>query len=170
MFLTSPSTNISAVVSSSTQMSCNGIDIFQTISAFQLINNASVFNSTIPVTLATFSDSSTVFFEPPNFQAFFGFNAAQTATSLIINKSDLTGLTPLTNNTAESLLVGIINRILAGKHLVQFVHIDFKYWGHGVDGKKRIDTVLLYLYDKEYNGIGDISTLLTTVNPNDYQY
>ncbi|BBD66342.1 hypothetical protein NIES4072_63890 [Nostoc commune NIES-4072] len=42
--------------------------------------------------------------------AVFGANATQTATDLVIKKSDLVavGLTPATSNTAESLLIAII--------------------------------------------------------------
>ncbi len=43
----------------------------------------------------------------PSFTSVFGENASQTATDLVIKKSDLPGLTPLANNTAESLLIGV---------------------------------------------------------------
>jgi hypothetical protein len=45
----------------------------------------------------------------PSLTAVFGANATQTSTDLVIKKSDLTsvGLTPDTNNTAESLLLAI---------------------------------------------------------------
>ena len=44
----------------------------------------------------------------PTLQQVFGANATQTATELTITKADLTGLTASANNTAESLLVGIL--------------------------------------------------------------
>lgn len=41
-------------------------------------------------------------------QQLFGANATQDNQSLVIRKSDLPGLTPSVNNTAESLLVAIL--------------------------------------------------------------
>lgn len=43
---------------------------------------------------------------------FFGDNAKQTNTHLIIQKSDLPSLTPKLSNTAESLLLAIILRVM----------------------------------------------------------
>ena len=44
---------------------------------------------------------------PIALQQLFGENATQTETTLIINKNDLFGLIPSSNNTAESLLAAI---------------------------------------------------------------
>lgn len=44
----------------------------------------------------------------PTLAQIFGANATQDATSLTIHKADLTGLTPSSTNTAESLLAGIV--------------------------------------------------------------
>ena len=41
-------------------------------------------------------------------QQLFGANAAQDAATLVIRKFDLPGLTPSSNNTAESLLVALL--------------------------------------------------------------
>lgn len=53
----------------------------------------------------------------PSLAQVFGANASQTATELIISKSDLAsiGLTPSANNTAESLLVALM--LLAAGYL-----------------------------------------------------
>ncbi|NJL61826.1 MAG: hypothetical protein HC903_08330 [Methylacidiphilales bacterium] len=53
----------------------------------------------------------------PTLVQVFGTNASQTATELIIKKSDLAaiGLVPTANNTAESLLVALI--LTAGTYL-----------------------------------------------------
>lgn len=53
----------------------------------------------------------------PTLQQVFGANASQTATELVIAKSDLAalGLTASATNTAESLMVGIL--LLAGQYL-----------------------------------------------------
>ncbi|MUL39340.1 hypothetical protein [Gloeocapsopsis dulcis] len=45
------------------------------------------------------------------FARFFGENAAQTATHLIIRKSDLPLITPSSNNTAESLVIALLLRV-----------------------------------------------------------
>ncbi|MEH2390043.1 MAG: hypothetical protein V7K14_30620 [Nostoc sp.] len=44
----------------------------------------------------------------PTLVQIFGANATQDATTLTIHKADLTGLTPSSTNTAESLLAGIV--------------------------------------------------------------
>lgn len=44
----------------------------------------------------------------PTLQEVFGANATQDATTITINKNDLTGLTPSATNTGESLFVSII--------------------------------------------------------------
>lgn len=51
----------------------------------------------------------------PSLIQVFGSNATQTATDLVIKKSDLVdaGLTPSANNTAESLLLAIILKFKA---------------------------------------------------------
>lgn len=40
----------------------------------------------------------------------FGSGATQTATTITISKADLAGLTPSTNNSADSLSVALLNR------------------------------------------------------------
>lgn len=51
----------------------------------------------------------------PTLAEVFGANASQTATTLTIDKGDLspTGLTPSATNTAESILAAIIKRLLS---------------------------------------------------------
>jgi hypothetical protein len=46
----------------------------------------------------------------PTLQQLFGANCSQTSTQFIIDKSDLEGLTPSENNSAESLLVAILKK------------------------------------------------------------
>jgi hypothetical protein len=50
---------------------------------------------------------------PLTLQQLFGVNAIQNGQTLIINKSDLPLLMPVTNNTAESLLVAILLKALS---------------------------------------------------------
>ncbi|MEH2138683.1 hypothetical protein [Nostoc sp.] len=47
-----------------------------------------------------------------NIQQVFGANVVETPTTITIQKSDLLGLTPISSNTADSLLAGIINTVL----------------------------------------------------------
>ena len=53
----------------------------------------------------------------PSLVQIFGDNAIQSASTITISKADLPGLTPSANNSAESLIVGII--LKAMQHLTQ---------------------------------------------------
>ncbi|MEH2371949.1 hypothetical protein [Nostoc sp.] len=44
-------------------------------------------------------------------QELFGANVVETSTTITIYKANLLGLTPLLNNTADSLFAGIINTV-----------------------------------------------------------
>jgi hypothetical protein len=48
----------------------------------------------------------------PTLQQVLGANATQDANTITIYKSDLTGLTPQAENTAESIVVGMLLKIL----------------------------------------------------------
>lgn len=56
----------------------------------------------------------------PTLQEVFGSGATQDATTITILKSDLPGLTATSDNTAESLLVGILLKNLAGLSQTNF--------------------------------------------------
>jgi hypothetical protein len=107
---------------------------------------------------------------PPNtFNLLFGNNAYQDASIIRINKPDLSGLTPQENNTAESLLVGIIARLLINNRKVFTPKIDIEFWGCGYSDNKRIDTLLI----KAYNLLSttnnyEIADYNNTINPNNY--
>ena len=106
----------------------------------------------------------------PNMFAFlFGENASQDIDSIVITKNDLVGLTPTNHNTAESLLVAIIYRILVNKSKVFTPKIDMEYWGFGHDSNIRIDTVILRLHNLLNINIANNEISLTnSVNPSDY--
>ncbi len=53
----------------------------------------------------------------PTLTAVFGASATQTSTTITISKAELPGLTASANNTAESLLVGLV--LLAKQALTQ---------------------------------------------------
>lgn len=106
---------------------------------------------------------------PPNvFTFIFGVNASQNINSLIIKKNDLYGLTPANNNTAESLVVGIINRLLGGSAACEFPKFSSKYWGYGTDEGKRIDTVLIHLRNNLSTSNNEIAEYNTTIDPDSY--
>lgn len=56
----------------------------------------------------------------PTLSSVFGANATQTATTITIDKADLPGLTAAANNTAESLLTGLLLRAQLGLTQVGF--------------------------------------------------
>jgi hypothetical protein len=110
-----------------------------------------------------------VYFPPNHFTYFFGSAAIQTINSITIQKSDLPGLNPLVNNTAESLFVGLLGIALSGKNIVEFPSITLKYWGYGSTEGKRIDTVLVdirkkIIFTNEY----EIPVDSSVIDPDNY--
>ncbi|MBE9191441.1 hypothetical protein IQ230_14005 [Gloeocapsopsis crepidinum LEGE 06123] len=63
-----------------------------------------------------------------NFARFFGFNAKQDANYLYIQKNDLAELTPLENNTAESLLAAAILYVMQHESNSLISNIVISYW------------------------------------------
>lgn len=49
----------------------------------------------------------------PSLQDFFGDSVTQDESALVITKADLPYLTPLANNTAQSLVIALLNKILS---------------------------------------------------------
>lgn len=47
------------------------------------------------------------------FQIYFGMSFHQTETHIYIKKANLTGLTPSINNTAESLFIALLNKVIS---------------------------------------------------------
>lgn len=104
----------------------------------------------------------------PTIQQVFGTNATQDSSVLTIYKSDLTGLSPSSENTAESLLAAIILKAKAelndtnqGNNPDQSISID--------DGIGSITTRNNQNY-REYNLGITLSKLDTqsAINPNDF--
>ncbi|MEH2145297.1 hypothetical protein [Nostoc sp.] len=109
------------------------------------------------------------FFSPEHFKFIFGQNAVQNINSLIIQKRDIPQLTPAVNNSAESLLIGLLSIALSGKNVVELPEITFKYWGYGKSGDKRIDTVLIDIRNQLIlTNTYEIPETTTVINPNDY--
>ncbi|MDZ8190011.1 MAG: hypothetical protein RMX96_34895 [Nostoc sp. ChiSLP02] len=102
-------------------------------------------------------------------QQLFGANASQDISQIIIQKSDLLGLTPATNNTAESLLVALIltaestfegevvdsngnyladnqGNILSFDNSLLYEELVVSYWRKLIKGQKIIDQFVLFKF------------------------
>ena len=109
------------------------------------------------------------FFPPDHFYFLFGASARQTVNSLIIQKSDLFGLTASANNTPESLLVALLFRNVLSNKSVQLAEISFTYWGRGSTDGKCIDTFLIDIRDKLIpTNSSELPQISNTINPNSY--
>jgi hypothetical protein len=78
-------------------------------------------------------------------QAYFGFDASQNENYIHIKKADLLGLTPKLNNTAESLLAAIINRLITAVGNKRS-KITVSYWGAVIENGLITQTVEIKLY------------------------
>jgi len=100
-------------------------------------------------------------------QIYFGINATQDENNLYINKGDLTGLTPLSNNSAESLLIALLLRnldITSESDDLIMVELFDTY----ISGNKIKNTILIqpsYLAPITDNELHDLPT---TINPMNY--
>lgn len=126
-------------------------------------------------TISTLSNSAGEVIEnkcklaPNMFTFLFGENASQNINSIVISKSDLIGLTPDVSNTAESLIVAIIYRILANKSKVFTPKIDLDYWGFGYDGNTKVNTVLINFCNLLLvSDTHEIADYVNNINPNIY--
>jgi hypothetical protein len=121
--------------------------------------------------ISNFQAKINPFFSPDRFKFFFGDNAVQTIDSIAIQKSDIPFLTPDANNTAESLLVGILGIALSGKNVCEFPGMKFYYWGTGKINGLSITTVLISFYNSlmsDANNDTDMSSFDDAINPNIY--
>jgi len=153
--------------------------ISQLIESQNFLSSISLIISQAPTSQSIFTALSfargnfntlTPHFSPNLFSYFFGSSAVQTINSITIQKSDLPGLTPTVSNTAESLFVGLLSVPLAGKNIVEFPGITFKYWGYGKDGNKRVDTLLIDIRKKLTitNSYELPEEVITIIDPDDY--
>lgn len=147
----------------------------QPLSTVTVLSNAQViginlFSPGILQSVGNFQIKLNPYFSPSRFSYFFGANAVQDLSKIVIKKSDLFGLRPLPNNTAESLLAGIITTLLSGQKGVNFPSISLDYWGYGYTDGKKIDTVIINLFNlAAYDGnILLDSNYSLNVNPNQY--
>lgn len=83
-----------------------------------------------------------------NLQIFFGLNASQDTNFLYIKKADLTDLTPLTNNTAESLFTAIIARLINTVGTNKQIKVDAAYWGAVSEGGITTKTIEIKFYNQ----------------------
>jgi hypothetical protein len=133
-----------------------------------IFNNAFSLNAGNLNCLGNLQAISNPYFPPNTFSFIFGQSAYQTINSLVINKSELFGLTPNSNNTAESLLVGIINRLLGGSLSSEFPKLSTKYWGYGNDEGNRIDTVVINIRNSLTVTSNEIAEYNYTIDPDSY--
>ncbi|MBW4642923.1 MAG: hypothetical protein KME23_07995 [Goleter apudmare HA4340-LM2] len=100
-------------------------------------------------------------------QRLFGAGFTQSIAIIQFGKTDLTGLKPAPNNTAESLFVGIIMRLLQG--LNSRGNADINYWGSALNGNKRTDVFVINFYVAvTYTDTYEIDDLPNPYNPNIY--
>lgn len=88
-----------------------------TISNVLVRSNANSFNGTITNDSISRLNSNSViagYYQNylSHFARFFGINSYQTASQLIIQKSELPRLTPSNNNRAKALLIGLLLRVM----------------------------------------------------------
>jgi hypothetical protein len=110
------------------------------IYSFPNINHSGI------IKLNGFTTESSTFLNPLTpLQAYFGFDASQNENYIHIKKADLLGLTPKLNNTAESLLAGIINRLITAVGNKRS-KITVSYWGAVIENGLITQTVEIKLY------------------------
>lgn len=82
----------------------------------------------------------------PFFQLVFGANASQTATLLRIKKSDLAGLVPSANNSAQGLLVAILIKTLAYNSQRNSIYVY--RWGAHISSNLLINQIIISLFNQ----------------------
>jgi len=148
--------------------SVSSIESGTTVSSCNNINTPNI--ECVTSTLVGKFETITPHFVPDDFALIFGNHAIQDLDTITISKADLVGLTPSVNNTAESLLVAIITRSLVNARDINLLKVGINYWGHGYTEAKRVDTILVNLFNLALFD-GNIlleSNYSRTIAPNDY--
>ncbi|RUT08428.1 hypothetical protein DSM106972_015960 [Dulcicalothrix desertica PCC 7102] len=102
-----------------------------------------------------------------NLQVLFGLKAYQSSTQLFIDKTSLTNLSVSTNNTAESLLVALLLRLLYLNNSISRVNLSL--WGSAINATKIKTYYELELLDNlTVLDTYEIQQLNNIVNPNNY--
>ncbi|WP_414573362.1 hypothetical protein [Nostoc sp. CCY 9925] len=169
MFFTMSDTFSATANSSGSVVSVSTIDTSVFISTGNVVAVPGL-NTCLSSKICNFGFKLEPHFTPDVFRTLFGDNAFQDANKLVIHKDELPGLTPSISNTAESLLVGLINRSIANSGGVNFLKISINYWGRGYTDGLRIDTVLIDMCKlAEYDGSLLLeSNYFDVVSPIDY--
>ncbi|MCC5629084.1 hypothetical protein LC613_13770 [Nostoc sphaeroides CHAB 2801] len=89
-------------------------------------------------------------------QTFFGDNYFESGTQIIIKKTEIAGLTPLSANTAESLFAGIMNNTFFGSF--QAINIKYLYGGASLDNGIKNTTYWFQVMDQPIDLFGRIDT------------
>lgn len=106
---------------------------------------------------------------PTAFYAFFGSGFSQNASSITIQKSQLTALIAESNNHAESLIAAMFNRWRNLTTYDENGKIQVKYWGRYQDNSNQVDVmeVDFFVTSNKTNGY-EIATPTSTLNPSNF--
>lgn len=118
--------------------------------------------------LANANGNSKFYGYPSALQGLFGAGAIQNSSTVIIKKAGLPGLTPRFDNTAESLLVGLLLNLIAYAKGDETGKIEANLW-EVKPGNYSLNTIVIFLRARvtvvdKY----EISDFPNAINPNDY--
>ena len=107
--------------------------------------------------------------QPTLFQLTFGMNAVQDISHIIVEKSDIPLLIALANNTADSLLVGLLLKRLGVLQMNSVSNFNPNYYNTYFDKNKRNVTYeLTFTEPASFDGSGSLLPLTNDINPNNY--
>ncbi|BAY15708.1 hypothetical protein NIES21_15270 [Anabaenopsis circularis NIES-21] len=131
-------------------------------SGFNTFGTTTIFKGT------KFNDAS--FFDAKNeYQNHFGMNFKQDENNIYIAKVDLSDLTASNHNSAQSLVVALLNKWQSLKTESQVHNIDLKFWGGVVRDNIKTLTLEIFLYDYvSSDGIQITEYPNTNIDPNKY--
>lgn len=162
-------TPISISILSLSQDSALG-DVLSSVTVFpsQSTSNPMVASSTTVSVIKEFKIN--IFYAPDIFKFIYGNNAIQSNTLLSINKLDFLELSPLENNSIESLIAALIAKnINADTQTVYTPKVDFTYWGKSSDEQYETDTIIIKFYNLlSTNDKYEILPYSSSVSPIDY--
>jgi hypothetical protein len=112
-----------------------------------MIFDSPIFDSALTIAIGFLFLNSDLINYQSNFQVLFGIDATQDLSGLRIKKDNLSYLQPLTNNTAESLFVSLILKLVL---LNSENNISFSgyFWGTNISNNIRNDIFVINLLNK----------------------
>ncbi|BAZ36971.1 hypothetical protein NIES4101_28920 [Calothrix sp. NIES-4101] len=103
-----------------------------------------------------------------SFQVFFGADSRQSLSNLIIKKSDLLGLTPNVNNTAESLFVAVLVNLIINNTNINNDNIKVSKWRTIINDNTRNNIILIQLFNTITLENNELPENNNVINPMDY--